>query len=294
MSENKKSLNAAADVDQRTERALRGEALYGDDFSAEEIALWFEDEREGYFNLYGVTEPAADKQQEYTYAELAVEHGFKWLPERNFPSLLGIGSAEGAELRPLLPRSQKITVLEPSDGFVSNEIDGKPVTYVKPNPTGVMPFDANSFDVIVCFMVLHHIPNVSMVLQEMFRVLKPDGYVLLREPTNSMGDWHYPRRGLTKRERGIPQVIFHNIIVNAGFEIVRETTCAFSLLSRLSFFTSRPVWTYKWIVRVDRLICLLPFWARHYHATRIWQKIRPVEVAFVLRKPERQQNARLV
>lgn len=288
MSKNNKALNTSADVDRRKERALQGDALYGDDFSAEEIALWFEDEREGYFSLYGIAKPGAEKQLEYTYSELAAEHGFKWLPQRNFPSVLGIGSAEGAELRPLLPKSEKITVLEPSDGFASNEIDGKPVTYVKPSPTGVMPFDANSFDVIVCFMVLHHVPNVSMALREMFRVLKPDGYVLLREPTHSMGDWHYPRRGLTKRERGIPQAIFRNSIANAGFEIVRETTCSFSLLSRLSFFTTRPVWTYKWIVRMDRLICLLPFWPRYYHATKTWQKIRPVEVAFVLRKPEMQ------
>lgn len=291
MPENEKSLNITADVDQRIERALRGEALYGDDFSAEEIALWFEDEREGYFNLYGTTEPGADKQLEYTYAELAAEHGFKWLPERNFPSILGIGSAGGAELRPLLPKSQRITVLEPSDGFASNEIHGKPVTYVKPSPTGVMPFDADSFDVIVCFSVLHHIPNVSMVIREMFRVLKPDGYVLLREPTHSMGDWRYPRRGLTKRERGIPQDIFRRIIVDAGFDTVRETVCAFSLMSRLSFFTSRPVWSYKWIVQLDQLICLLPFWPRYYHATRAWKKIRPVEVAFVLRKPDRLYSA---
>jgi hypothetical protein len=66
---------------------------------------------------------------------------------------------------------------------------------------------------------------------------------------------------------------------------VRETKCSFSLTSRLSYFTSRPVWTYKWIVRLDRLICRLPVWPRHYHATRTWHKIRPVAVAYVLRKP---------
>lgn len=280
-------MNTAGDVDLRTDRALQGQALYGDDFCAEEIALWFEDEREGYFNLYGTTDPGADKQTEYAYAELAAEHGFKWLPERNFPSILGIGSAEGSELRPLLQKSQRITVLEPSDGFAATEIDGKPVTYAKPSPSGAMPFEADSFDVIVCFSVLHHIPNVSMVIREMFRVLKPDGYVLLREPIHSMGDWRAPRRGLTKRERGIPRQIFRNIITKAGFEIVRETTCTFSLLSRLSLFTSRPVWTYKWIVRLDHLICRLPLWPRYYHATRAWQKIRPVTAAFVLRKPDR-------
>lgn len=276
-----------ADADLRTQLALGGRALYGDDFSEEEIALWFEDEREGYFDLYGNAEPVEDKQAAYTYAELAAQHGFKWLPERNFPSLLGIGSADGTELIPLLPRSERITVLEPSDGFRATEIGGKPVTYVKPMSTGVMPFDAGSFDLIVCFNVLHHIPNVSKVIGEMFRVLRPDGYVLLREPTHSMGDWRHPRRGLTKRERGISHAIFQQIIADAGFEVVRETRCSFSLTSRLSWFVSRPVWTYKWIVQLDRLICRLPVWPRHYHATSTWHKIRPVAVAYVLRKPAR-------
>jgi SAM-dependent methyltransferase len=276
---------APANSDLRTEQALRGQALYGDDFSDEEIALWFEGEREGYFDLYGNTEPAVDKQPEYYYAGLAEEHGFKWLPERSYPSILGIGSADGAELLPLLPKCNKITILEPSDGFVSSHIGGKPVAYVKPNFTGVMPFDAGSFDVIVCFSALHHIPNVSMVIREMFRVLKPGGYVLLREPTHSMGDWRYPRRGLTKSERGIPHAIFRNIIVSAGFEVVRETLCMFSLVGRLSYFTSRPIWSFKWILQLDRLICRLPVWPQHYHPKRIWHKIRPAGVAFVLRKP---------
>jgi SAM-dependent methyltransferase len=274
-----------ANTDPRTEMAMGGRALYGDDFSDDEIALWFDDEREGYFDLYGNAEPDADKEPEYTYAALAAEHGFKWLPERSFPSLLGIGSADGNELIPLLPKSETITVLEPSDGFRATEIGGKPVTYVKPLSTGVMPFEAGSFDLIVCFNVLHHIPNVSMVIREMFRVLKQDGYVLLREPTHSMGDWRHPRHGLTKRERGISHQIFRKIIADAGFEVVRETRCSFSLTSRLAWFTSRPVWTYKWIVQLDRLICRLPVWPNHYHATRTWHKIRPVAVAYVLRKP---------
>ena len=76
-----------AKADPRTELALGGKALYGDDFFDEEIALWFEDEREGYFDLYGNAGPVDNAAALCTYAQLAAEHGFKWLPERNFPSL---------------------------------------------------------------------------------------------------------------------------------------------------------------------------------------------------------------
>lgn len=282
------AMNAKMENQQtKIERALRGEILYGDDFTAEEIAHWFEDEREGYFNLYyGDDNPKALENSAYEYAELAEQHCYRWLPKREFPSALGIGSAHGAELKPLLARSERVTVLEPSDGFASTSIDGKPVTYVKPNPSGIMPFPREQFDIAVCFSVLHHIPNVSTILAEMFRVLKPGGFALLREPTHSMGDWREPRRGLTKRERGIPLRIFRNIVSNAGFEIVRETPCMFSLTSRLSpLLGVRSAWTSKSMVRVDRLICAIPIWPEKYGAHRAWHKVRPTSVSFVLEKP---------
>ena len=274
--------------DTKTERALRGEILYGDDFSPEEIAQWFEDEREGYFNLYyGAENPIGPESAEYEYEQLADQHCFKWLPQRKFGNALGIGSAHGAELKPILKRSESVTVLEPSDGFASQMIDGKPVTYVKPQASGQMPFESESFDIVVCFSVLHHIPNVSTVINEMLRVLRPGGYALLREPTHSMGDWRLPRRGLTKRERGIPLEIFRRTVSDAGFHIQKETRCMFSLMSRLSpLMGGRSVWTSNVVVQVDRALCALPIWPQKYGAEKIWHKIRPTAVSFVLSKPD--------
>jgi len=274
--------------DRKIEQALRGEVLYGDDFTAEEIAQWFDDEKDGYFNLYyGAENPVGTGGADYEYAQLAEQHCYKWLPKREFANALGVGSAHGAELKPILQRSRSVTVLEPSDGFASTTIDGKPVTYVKPHASGLMPFESKSFDIVVCFSVLHHIPNVSTVINEMCRVLKPGGYALLREPTHSMGDWRQPRRGLTKRERGIPLPIFRDIIAQAGFQTEKETCCMFSLTSRLSRFTGgRSVWMSDRIVRLDRIVCALPVWSRKYGAARIWHKIRPTAVSFVLRKPD--------
>lgn len=273
--------------DLKIEQALRGEILYGDDFSEVEIAEWFESEKEGYFNLYfGENNSNPTENSSYEYAELAEQHGFSQLPKRPFQNALGIGSAHGAELKPILARSQSVTVLEPSDGFASTSIDGKPITYVKPNPSGLMPFASEGFDIAVCFSVLHHIPNVSTIVREMFRVLKPGGYALLREPTHSMGDWRHPRRGLTKRERGIPLKIFREIISKSGFVTVKETPCMFSLMTRLSsLIGGRTVWTSKTIVKFDQILCALPLWPQKYGAGQTWHKIRPTSVSFVLKKP---------
>jgi SAM-dependent methyltransferase len=271
----------------KMERALLGQLLYGDDFTPDEIAQWFADEREGYFNLYyGGNKAKAPSTENYEYEQLAEQHCFKWLPMQEFEKALGVGSAHGAELSPILERSNSVVVLEPSDGFVSLTLAGKPVTYVKPEASGLMPFESNCFDIIVCFSVLHHIPNVSTVINEMFRVLRPNGYVLLREPTHSMGDWRSPRKGLTKHERGIPINIFRTIIRSAGFTVIRETRCMFSLMSRLSpLIGGRSVWESKYLVGLDRFLCSLPIWSQKYFATSIWQKLRPGAVAYVLKKP---------
>lgn len=271
----------------RVEHALRGLSLYGDDFTLPEIEAWFRDEADGYFELRAHEEaPPKVQSDQYEYEQLVAEHAFRRLPDRHYSAVLGIGCAQGRELYPILNKSDAITILEPSDGFKLTELHGKPVTYLKPAASGIMPFENDSFDLIVCFGVLHHIPNVSTVLGEMFRVLKPGGRAVLREPTISLGDWRSPRQGYTKRERGIPFTIFRNMIVAAQFTIEYESRCMFSLTHKLAHALRRPIYTSKWAVRADRLICSLPIWPQSYHATTIWHRFRPTSAAFVLAKSE--------
>lgn len=275
------------DADARTQSALSGRTLHGDDFTLAEIEQWFELERNGYYDLYykDKTDRSLEQPDIYTYEAVARLHNWHWLPPRHYAHALGIGSADGAELRPVLARSDRVTVLEPSDGFAATVIDGKPVDYVKPEASGRMPFADASFDFVVCFSVLHHIPNVSTILREIGRVLRPGGHVLLREPTHSMGDWRQPRRGLTPLERGIPVPLFRRMIGAAGLEVVRETRCMFSLMPRLEPLLRRPIWTLDWVVRLDAWLCRLPVWADVYHATTLRERLRPTSVAYVLTKP---------
>lgn len=270
----------------RTLRGLSGQDLYGDDFSPDEIKRWFADEAEGYFNLYGRAADPDGEQGGYAYSALAELHGYRWIADRSFNQVLGVGSADGAELLPVLHSTSELTILEPSDGFASSAISGKPVRYVKPEPSGKMPFADSTFDLVVCFSALHHIPNVSFVVGEMARVLKPGGKLLLREPTHSMGDWRQPRLGLTRRERGIPLAVFRRIVDGAGLQVVKQTRCNFSLIGRLQRFIKNPIWSLNWLVRLDAWLCSLPIWPQHYHATKTWQKLRPTGVAFVLMKPK--------
>ena len=263
------------------EAYLSGEKLYGNDFSASEVLEWFSDEKQGYFDLQ-----ERSSNTTYLYSALNWQHGFRYVSNRTFNRVLGIGSAYGHELNPILKNAGSIVVLEPADGFQSKEFNGVPVNYVQPQVDGHLPFQDNSFDLITCFGVLHHIPNVSKVLSEIYRCLKPGGIFLTREPTISMGDWRFPRKGLTKRERGIPISIFRKVIKLCGFEVQRETRCMFSLTSRLGKLIGGPAYNSRIIVSLDKLVCALPIWPDVYHAVNSIQKLRPTSVFYVLGKPQ--------
>lgn len=267
--------------DYEMEVYFSGKKLYGNDFSPDQIDAWFADEADGYFNLT----QSVDAEYAYGYHALNKRHGYSALPKRRYAHVLGIGSAYGDELGPILEYSDRISILEPSDGFNKTALNSVPLSNIKPVSSGDMPFDTSSLDLITCLGVLHHIPNVSKLVNEFYRVLKPDGYALVREPIISMGDWRKPRTGLTKRERGIPLPVLRNFIKQAGFTVVRERKCMFSLTSRLKHVISGPVFNNMAMVELDALLSALPIWPRVYHSRNAFQKLRATAVFYVLKKP---------
>jgi 2-polyprenyl-3-methyl-5-hydroxy-6-metoxy-1,4-benzoquinol methylase len=194
--------------------------------------------------------------------------------------VLGFGAADGREVEAILARAKQVTILEPSDGF-SNER----FTYVKPQPSGIMPFADNSFDLITCLGVLHHIPNVSTILSEFARVLRPGGLCLAREPIISMGDWRVARKGLTRHERGIPMGWFKAACGRNKLEIVSEAKCMFSIISLAQKHVRWSLYDSPFVVVMDALLCGLPIWPKAYHPRSSLHKFRPQSCFFVLRKP---------
>jgi len=259
---------------------LSGKKLHGDDFSYEEIWDWYEDEKEGYADL------GAKKKSSYKYAyhSLNAQHGYQYIGNRKYHNVLGLGSAYGDEFIPIIDKIKKLTIVDPSDAFITEEVHGVPCHYVKPSIDGLMPFDDADFDMIVCLGVLHHIPNVTTVVNELFRCLSNSGIVLLREPIVSLGDWSKPRPGLTKRERGIPLNIFKSIINDAGFVIKHQSLCVFSLIPKISNRIGISAYNSSILTWIDKKLCQLFSWNVNYHPTKLVHKFRPWSVYFVLNK----------
>ena len=92
-----KPVIASSNIESDMGRYFSGKELYGNDFSASEILEWFNDEEQGYFDL----EESSSKAT-YPYSALNWQHGFQHVSNRSFNRVLGIGSAYGHELNPVL------------------------------------------------------------------------------------------------------------------------------------------------------------------------------------------------
>src|ERR1700748_2682797 len=262
---------------------LQGEAIYGDDFDIDQIQQWYDEETEAYANL------GSKDAEEYVYGYHALNtlHGFKYIEGQHFENVLGLGAAWGHEFFPIVDKITNLHIVEPSDNLRSDKLGDLIPQYKKPSVSGELPYPDNLFDLVTCSGTIHHTPNVSFILSELHRVMKPGGYLLLREPIISMGDWTKPRKGLTRNERGVPLKIFRKIFKDLRMEVVHEGFC----FCMTAFFqriwgkvAKKPIFTYKSYVLLDKYLSKLFAWNLHYHATGKLQRIAPQSVFYVLKK----------
>ena len=192
-----------------------GTKLAGDDYSDEMLKRWYQEEEEAYY-LEEVSNQSSDKDPWYVYMRYVNDKiGFKNINQINpKPSnLLSIGPGAGNELERWSKENNscEITFLESSSNFrkiLSRKFEE--CKFIETNFKGNIDAPDNSFDSILCFSVLHHIPNITHVFSEIERVTKPGGVILIREPASSMGDWRY-ERSATPNERGISKKFLLNL-----------------------------------------------------------------------------------
>ncbi|NJK40809.1 MAG: class I SAM-dependent methyltransferase [Acaryochloridaceae cyanobacterium SU_2_1] len=78
---------------------------------------------------------------------------------------------------------KKVTDSGYSSEFLTHMISGK---------GEALPFEDNSFDLITSYQTLEHVESVSQCLQEMMRVLRPNGTLYIKCPDyNSFYEPHY-------------------------------------------------------------------------------------------------------
>jgi ubiquinone/menaquinone biosynthesis C-methylase UbiE len=72
---------------------------------------------------------------------------------------------------------------------IKKYIDTSDFTYIVYDGQYI-PLEDNTFDLVTCFMILHHIPpqNLNILLREIFRVMKSGGKLILREHNAESAD----------------------------------------------------------------------------------------------------------
>ena len=97
--------------------------------------------------------------------------------------ILEIGSGKGVLLNNLFRKGYNIVGLEVNNSFLkrSKKLFGKKLPLYLTKGTK-LNFEANSFDVVLSFDVLEHIPETNNHFQEVRRILKPNGRYLFCIP----------------------------------------------------------------------------------------------------------------
>ena len=159
-----------------------------------------------------------------------------------------------------------------------------PADYREPTLEGRLDLGTESIDLSTCFGVRHHIPNVSFVIGEIARVLKPGGLFLLREPISAMGDWNRPRPGLTRNERGLPMRWLMETLGKSGLIVERKNYCIFPGVGWLGSQITDPVYNSMAVTRIDALTSWLFSRNNTYYRDKFWKKFAPGSIALILRK----------
>lgn len=171
------------------------------------------------------------------------------------------------------------------DGGGGGAINGVETEYRTPDPSGAIDLPDACVDTIVCFGVLHHIPNVTAVLTELTRVLKPNGRIAIREPISSMGDYRVPRRGLTRNERGMPLPWLRELTFRLGLKPIYEAPCIFPATAAVADTLGIVgPFNYRLITMLDAVLCRLTRWNIAYERTSVFRKLAPGDIAMVLLK----------
>lgn len=109
---------------------------------------------------------------------------------KNMPgiSILDVATGTGDMITPLLKlRPKKITGLDLSEGMLSiarkkfpSEVRGTSIEFIK-GDSEKLPFDDNMYDAETVAFGVRNFENTLSGLSEMFRVLKPDGKIVVLE-----------------------------------------------------------------------------------------------------------------
>ena len=136
-----------------------------------------------YFDLLGQTKWSRGLQRSMLH----------WLGLTGKESVLEVGCGPGQFAILLAQRAQHVTALDSSKRMLA-QADAN-FAAMKKNATTVqgnvrmLPFEDNSFDVVVCVNLVFLFDDAKVPMSELVRVVKPSGHLLVLVPSMQMNPW---------------------------------------------------------------------------------------------------------
>lgn len=140
-----------------------------------------------------------------------------------------IKDAEVLHFAPEKNLSAKIEEYIPST-YVKADLNPSNKTIQKIDITNI-PFNENTFDILICNHVLEHVPDYTKALNEVFRVLKKNGIAILQTPYSKLLQKNFEDSGINTEElrklyygqedhvRYFSENHFLKSLANAGFKL---------------------------------------------------------------------------
>ena len=262
-----------------TPEIMDGSHLAGDDFEGARLKRWFLEEQEAFFKGDSGN---SDKDPWYAYMRYVNRKlGFSHVKKRKgrASSMLILGPGSGSEVEDFAKENPncRLHFLEASENFQQILRDRFPdSTIVVPHYSGEIDLADSTQDLVCSFSVLHHIPNVSKVMKEIGRITRRGGFLMVREPCSSMGDWRGPRSA-TPNERGISRSLITTFAERAGFLLERSPVPIIfeplnKFLKKFAKFNRLP---FPVLYVIDRIISRILSYNDHYWRNSFYKKLGP-------------------
>lgn len=118
------------------------------------------------------------KNAEKARGKLRMRKVLKYVPSNGLHLDVGTGRGDGTYLV-----SQRKKTIGIDFGLRSLKIAAKKNDNLIQADACNLPFNLDVFESVTCLDVLEHIPNAEKAIDEIYRVLKPDGYLILQTPS---------------------------------------------------------------------------------------------------------------
>ena len=156
-----------------------------------------------------------------------------WLNLRAGSQVLEIASGSGGPARYLARQTGcRVTGIDANESGVATARqlaqdagDGERVQFQVADATAPMPFDADSFDAVLCIDSMNHFPDRLAVFREWHRVLRPKGRALFTDPvviTGPVTNDELALRSSIGLFVFIPPLVTERFIEDAGLRLLRQ------------------------------------------------------------------------